>query len=120
MKYIHQFFIIIAVTFLGEVCYRLLPFPIPASIYGLLLMLLFLRTGLIPVEKIKDTAQFLLKIMPVMFIPAGAGLIAAWKDLSVILVPVMAVILLTTGTVMAAAGKTTQWMMHLKDGKKGE
>ena len=40
MKYIRQFIIIILISFIGEVLNYLLPLPIPASIYGLVLMLL--------------------------------------------------------------------------------
>lgn len=48
MKYIRQFIIIILISFIGEVLNYLLPLPIPASIYGLVLMLLGLVRGLIP------------------------------------------------------------------------
>ena len=39
MKYFKQFLIILSVSFLGEVLHALLPLPVPASIYGLVLML---------------------------------------------------------------------------------
>ena len=42
MKYMKQLCIIMAVAFAGEVLKALLPIPIPASIYGLVLMLLLL------------------------------------------------------------------------------
>ena len=50
MKYIKQFSIIITVSFLGEVLHALLPLPIPASIYGLLLMLAGLCCHIIPMD----------------------------------------------------------------------
>ena len=45
MKYIRQLAIILAVTCVGEFLKSILPFPVPASIYGLVLMLLLLVTG---------------------------------------------------------------------------
>ena len=39
MKYIKQLAIILAVTAVGEILKYLLPLPVPASIYGLVLML---------------------------------------------------------------------------------
>lgn len=42
MKLLFEFGIILFITFLGEALYAVLPLPIPASIYGLLLMLLAL------------------------------------------------------------------------------
>ena len=78
MKFIKQFGIILAVSFLGEILNHLIPLPIPASIYGLIFMLLCLATGLLRVEAVKDTAYYLIEIMPLMFIPAGVGLIESW------------------------------------------
>ena len=75
MKYFRQFFLILAVSFLGEILHMVLPLPVPASIYGLVLMLLALVTGIIKIEQVKDTAVFLIEIMPVMFIPAAVGLL---------------------------------------------
>ena len=73
MKLLYQFGVILTVTFLGEVLYTLLPFPIPASIYGLVLMLLFLCTKVIKLHQVKIAADFLIDIMPPMFIPAAVG-----------------------------------------------
>ena len=42
MKYFRQFFIILAISFVGEILHMVLPLPVPASIYGLVLMLLAL------------------------------------------------------------------------------
>ena len=85
MKFIKQFSIILLITFLGELLHILIPLPIPASVYGLVLMLIALRSGLVKVEHVKETAVFLIEIMPVMFIPAGAGLLESWGVLQPIL-----------------------------------
>ena len=37
MKYLKQFFIIILISFMGELLKELLPFPVPASINGMLI-----------------------------------------------------------------------------------
>ena len=39
MKYLKQFFIIILICIIGEVIKRLVPLPIPTSIYGLVILL---------------------------------------------------------------------------------
>ena len=63
---------------MGEILKYLLPLPIPGSIYGLGLMLLFLSLKVIKIESVREVGEFLIEIMPVMFIPAGVGLITAW------------------------------------------
>ena len=82
MKYIKQFAIIITFSFAGEVLRALLPLPVPASIYGLVLMLLGLVLHIIPLDSVKDTAKFLVEVMPLMFIPAAVGLTESWDRIS--------------------------------------
>ena len=122
MKLLYQFGVILTVTFLGEVLYTLLPFPIPASIYGLVLMLLFLCTKVIKLHQVKIAADFLIDIMPPMFIPAAVGLIVVWGELKEILVPVTAITCLSTVIVMVCTGKVAQALIKhkRKNGEKTE
>lgn len=69
MKYIHQFLIIITISFIGELLSILLPFPIPASVYGLIIMLICLFTKIIKLNQIEDVANWLIIIMPLLFVP---------------------------------------------------
>ncbi|MDQ9840279.1 CidA/LrgA family protein, partial [Acinetobacter baumannii] len=73
MKYVKQFLIILLISAMGEGLYAILPLPIPASVYGVILMLAALISGILKLEQVKETADFLIEIMPVMFIPAGVG-----------------------------------------------
>ena len=82
MKYLKQFFMIIFISFLGEILHAVIPLPIPASIYGIILLFTGLMTGIVPPESVRDTGMFLVEIMPVMFIPAAVGLIESWDILS--------------------------------------
>lgn len=113
MKYVRQFLIILFFSFLGELLKYLIPLPIPASIYGLLLLFLALQFHIIKLESIKETAKFLVEIMPVMFIPAGVGLLTSWEALQKMLVPVVVITVVSTVVVMAVAGKATEGMLHL-------
>lgn len=124
MKLLNQFGIIVFVTFLGEMLHYFIPLPIPSSIYGLALMLLFLSIKLIKLEQVKTAADFLLDIMPPMFIPAAVGLILVWNDLQKVLIPVVAITFITTILVMAVTGVTAQAVIHKKikkkDGQEGQ
>lgn len=108
MKYLKQFLIIIAVTFVGELLKYVIPLPIPASIYGLLIMFILLATKILPLNMVKETGDFLVKIMPVMFIPAAAGLIVIWADIKGIWLSLIVITVVTTILVMAVSGKVTQ------------
>ena len=119
MKYVKQFWIILLFCALGEGLRVLLPLPIPASVYGLILLLAALLTGIMKLERVEETADFLVEIMPVMFIPAGVGLLTAWGVLKPIWLPVVAITILTTVIVMVVTGRVTQFVIR-KDRKKTE
>ena len=118
MKYLKQFGIILLITCVGEILKHLLPLPIPGSIYGLVLMFLLLVSGVLKLESVKDTAMFLIEIMPVMFIPAAAGLIDSWADLQPILFQGLFITLTSTIIVMAVTGLCAQAI--IKRSKGGE
>ena len=117
MKFVKQFLIILGISFAGEALKFLLPFPIPASIYGMVILLIGLLSGFIPLSSVKEAGTFLIEIMPVMFIPAGVGLMASCHILQPVLVPVSIITVAALITVMIVTGRCTQWILH-KDRKK--
>ena len=119
MKFLRQFMIILLLSFLGEVLKMFIPLPIPASVYGLVLMLLCLVTGILKTSQVKEAAFFLIEIMPVMFIPAAAGLIDSWKVLQPLLLPILVITVVITIFVMVVTGKIAQ-MIAQKRGIKNE
>jgi len=115
MKYLKQFGIILAITCAGEVMKDRIPLPIPASIYGLLLMILLLLTKRIKLEQVKEAGDFLIEIMPVMFIPAAAGLLNSWEQFKTILFPITIITVVSTVIVMFVTGKVTEFMIKRKE-----
>ena len=112
MKYVRQLIIILLISFVGEILNYLLPLPVPASIYGLLLLFAGLVSGVIPLEKVKDTGHFLVEIMPLMFIPAAVGLLESWGVLQPVWMPIITITVVSTVVVIAAAGLTTQGIIR--------
>ena len=113
MKYLRQLLIILIFSFAGEALHYLVPIQIPASIYGLVLLFIGLMTGLIQLSQVQETAKFLIEIMPMMFIPAGVGLLESWGVLKPILVPVIVILVVSTVFVMGVSGLVTQGVMHI-------
>ncbi|SEU31181.1 holin-like protein [Lacrimispora sphenoides] len=120
MKYIRQFTIILFISLAGEIIHLLVPLPVPASIYGLLIMLIGLRKKWIPLEAVEDVSIFLIDIMPLMFIPAAVGLLDSWGVLRPILVPFLVITLLSTIIVMVITGKVTQLFINNNRNGKAE
>lgn len=119
MKYLKQFCIILFLSFLGEALRSVIPLPIPASVYGLVLMLGALASGILKVSQVRETSEFLIEIMPVMFIPAGVGLMDSWGVLKPVCIPVLLITVLTTVIVMGTTGAVTQQIIR-KEKKKHE
>lgn len=57
MKYLQQFLLILCISFVGEFLKYVLPLPIPASIYGMVILFIGLLTGLIKLEQVKDVGE---------------------------------------------------------------
>ena len=118
VKLLRQFLVIMAVSFVGEILHAVLPLPIPASIYGLVLMLALLMTGALKLDTVEDAGKFMIEIMPVMFIPAGVGLMASWGTLKPVLVPVSVITVVALVAVMGATGRVSQCVIKKSKAKE--
>ena len=120
MALIRQFAIIAGISCLGEGLRILIPLPIPASVYGLVLMLLGLITGVIKLEKVQYGAAFLIEIMPLLFVPAAVGLTQSWSQLAPVWLPVLAITLLTTIIVMGCVGRLAQDVIRMDEKRRDQ
>lgn len=119
MKLIFQFGRILAVCFLAELLAEALPLPLPASVYGLVLMLGALKLGVLRLEQVKEAGAFLVGILPVLFLPAAVGVMDLWVELKAMLLPCALAAVPVTLLVMGAAGLATQQARRmLKRGEK--
>ena len=112
MKFLIQFMIIIAFSFLGELLHYFLPLPIPASIYGIVLLFVALELKWVKVKDIRETSSFLIAVMPVMFIPAAVGLIDSWQAIGNSWLQYIIVTVVSTFIVMGVSGWITQMVIR--------
>lgn len=115
MKYIFQFARIMGFCLAGEVLRALLPLPVPAGIYGLVLLAAALLTGVVKLEQVKQTGDFLSSLFPLLFIPTVAGVMEVWDLIVSNLVPIVIALVPVTWAVMAVAGKVTQRIMDRRN-----
>ena len=108
MNYIRRLSIILCISFAGELLNRVIPLPVPAGVYGLVILFLCLLTRLIPLSAVREAGRFLIEIMPVLFIPASVGLMNKWDMLQPVLLPAVVMIVVSSVAVMAVSGHTTQ------------
>ena len=115
MKYIFQFARIIGFCLAGELLRALLPLPIPAGIYGLVLLAAALLTGVVKLEQVKQAGDFLTSLFPLLFVPSAAGVMEVWDLVYGNLVPILIAVVPVTWIVMAVAGRITQRIMDRRE-----
>ena len=121
MKYIKQICIILGVCLIAEVMEYLIPLPVAASIYGLLLMLLALMTKVIKLKDVENVSDFLTGNMAILFIPATVGIMASVEEIKQMLIPLCVISVVSTLLVMSVTGWVTQWIIRKqKDEKKAK
>ena len=119
MKHLFHLSIILLISFIGEILHAIIPLPVPAGIYGMILMFLSLCTGIVRLERVRTVGMFLIEIMPVMFIPAAVGLLDSWDALKSMLLPCCIALVPVTLIVMAVSGRTTQALIRAQAKKRG-
>ena len=96
----------------------MLPLPIPASIYGLILLLAALLLGIVKLDEVKEVGLFLTGIFPLLFVPAAAGVMELWAEMGNMLLPIVIAIIPVTVLVLVTAGHTTQALTRRKSKKE--
>ena len=117
MKYLPQFLVIMGFSLLGEALQRLIPLPIPASVYGLLLLFSALCLKLVKLEQVKDISSFLVSIMPVLFVAPAVGIVEDWHMVADWLLPILLLMVGTTILTFGISGRIAQALMR-KGGDK--
>ena len=108
MKYVSQFCIILGFTLVGEALQRLLPLPIPASVYGLVLLFAALCTGIVTVSQVKETGTFLTSVLPLLFVAPTVGIVEHWGLIRPNLLPIALLLIGSTVLTFSICGLTTK------------
>ncbi len=120
MKYIKQFAILVTVCFIGEILHRMIPLPVPASIYGLVLMFCALQFKIMPLSAVEETSDYLLSVMSLLFIPSTVGLMVAWPIIKKNWLSFLLVGVFGTVVVFFVSGHVTQLIMKLSKRSKNK
>lgn len=109
MKYLSQILIILGFTLLGEALQRIVPLPIPASVYGLVLLFAALCTGFIRPEQVRETGAFLTSILPVLFVIPTVGIVEHWELIAPRIFSIALLLLGSTVLTFGIAGRAAQF-----------
>ena len=117
MKFLSQFLIILGFTLTGEAFQRLIPLPIPASVYGIALLFGALCLGLVKVSQVKDAGNFLISLLPLLFVSPTVGIVESWPLIRPRLLPIVLLLLGSTIAVFGISGSVTQLLRRKKGGE---
>ena len=104
-------------TIAGEALQRLVPLPIPASVYGLALLFAALCLKLVKVEQVKEVGGFLTSILPVLFVSPAVGIVEHWAVIRPQLLPIALLLVASTVLTFGISGSITQ-LLSRKGGEK--
>ena len=114
--YLKQSAWIFGFTLLGEALHRLLPLPIPAAVYGLVLLFVALCLKLVKVEQINKVSDFLLTILPILFVSPAVNLLESWGIVAPHVIPIALLVVSSTVLVFAVAGIVSQLFCRKEHG----
>lgn len=116
MKYLSQLCIILGFTLAGEALQRLVPLPIPASVWGLSLLFAALCLKLVKPAQVKDVSAFLISIMALLFVSPAVGIAENWNMIRPRLLPIALLLAGSTLLTFGISGGLTQLLLK-KGGK---
>lgn len=117
MKYLNQFLIILGFALMGEALQRIVPLPIPASVYGIVLLFGALCLGLVKVEQVKEAGGFLTSILPILFVAPAVGILENWALIKDALVPMLLLVLASTVLTFGISGRIAQALMKKEENR---
>lgn len=112
MKILKELTIYFGITFISEIIAKVLPINIPASIIGIAILFTLLETGILKMKDVEKTGNFLINVMPILFIPAGVSLIKYLDVLEVVAIPMALVVTISTVIVMVVVGRVVEKMVE--------
>ena len=117
MKYILQILYVLLFSLAGEAFQALIPLPVPAAIYGIVLLFAALATGILKEEKIAETAKFLISLMPVLFVAPAVKVLQYWELIAPNIAAILIITAASTVLVFAVSGLATKWLQRRKADK---
>lgn len=117
MKFLQQAVIIAAITFAAEIIKYLVPLPVPASIYGLILLFALLKSGVLKLGQIEDVGGLLLELMPLLLAPASVSVLADLETVRTMLAPLLLAGFVGTSVVMLITGQVVQRIVRRGGGR---
>lgn len=106
------FLILTGVFLIGEFLSTWFGLLLPGSLVGMVLLTVFLFSGVVKLEQVEKAANDLLRHLILLFVPAAVGIMVYVKVFSGNAVAIVLNTLLSTVLVLSVTGKTVDGVIH--------
>ncbi len=107
--WILQVLLLIGFLFLGNLVVTFLPIPLPGSTVGMLLLFLFLMTGMIKLEWVEKITSFQLKHLQLLFIPPIVSLFISFHFLEILKWNIFIILFASSLSCLLGTAYTVEW-----------
>ena len=111
MKYISQFLIILSFTLAGEALQRMFPLPIPASVYGLVLLFTALCLKVVQLEQVRQAGTFLTSVLSLLFVSPTVNIVDNWGLIRQDLLSILLLLSASTALTFGISGRLAQFFL---------
>ena len=108
-----QFAVLFLVCMAGTMISNLFPFPLPASVTSMIVMICLLALSAIRLESLRVSADFLLDNMALFFIPPGVGILSHLESLRGDMLVLLGICFATTILTLVVTAYTVLFVMRL-------
>ncbi|HCM62603.1 MAG TPA: hypothetical protein DIT05_08670 [Morganella sp. (in: Bacteria)] len=109
-RYLRAFIILYLCLFAGNIIVVLLPFSVPGSIAGMLLLFVLLALQILPAHWVQPGCTLLMKNMTMLFLPIGIGVMNYYDTLSAQLLPILIACVVSTFVAMCAVALSSEYI----------
>lgn len=109
MNLLIQALIIFGISYVGDVIASVLPFPLPGSIIGLVLLFSALSFKIIKLKDIEGFGNWLKDHMAFFFVPLTVGIMVEFELLKEVYGDLIIVMFITTALTYLSVAKYVEW-----------
>lgn len=114
MNYLKEFVILCACLLLGSLTRKLIDFPIPEAVYGMIYLFITLRFNILKPEEIEKTSNGILANLAFLFVPVGVGIMANYEVIEGRILKLLVIVLIGTAVTMGVTGVIVQGLQRRK------
>lgn len=115
MKRLYQYLIILVFSVAGHLLALLIPLPIPASVYGLLLLFLVLCLRIVPLTAVEEAGNSLVSLLTLLFVAPAVQVLDIWPRVVPYLLPIAVIVVLSTVVSFSVSGKLAEVLLGRGD-----